>query len=211
MRRRHATTSPARPPDVETVAHFVAGDTAGHHGRLTAGPLELAAGLTAGVQVLAPWPMDRGCSCDEAEVDIGGTSTCARCYGEEVASAARAGALRAVVVWGTITITADEVDELRAPQAVVEYALGPVEPAASEDDPPARPDVVTHATVRLRDLAQRIDELAASTWDSPWHEAALALRRTPVEGPVGAAVLAVAALEALVAHAKYRRAYPGAR
>lgn len=214
MSRRRVPPLPPPPPrDVVTVAHFVTGDT-GHGARMTVGPLEPVAGLTAGRRVLAPWPVGGGCGCDEAEVDIAGTSTCARCYGDEVASAARAGTLQAVEVWGSITIdNSDEVDELRAPRAVVEYALGPVEAATSDAEgvPSQRPDVVTHAAVRLRDLTQRIDALAASTWDSPWHEAALALRRSPVEGPVGAAALAVAALEALVAHAEYRRAYVGAR
>lgn len=213
MSRRRAAPPPPPPPDLVTVAHLAIGET-GHGARMTVGPLEPVAGLTAGRRVLAPWPAGGGCACDEAEVAIGETSTCARCYGDEVASAARAGALRIVEVWGSITLDGvEEVDELRAPRAVVEYALGPVEAATTDPEgvPSQRPDVVTHAAVRLRDLAQRIDALAASTWDSPWHEAALALRRSPVEGPVGAAALAVAALEALVAHAEYRRAYVGAR
>lgn len=207
-RRVRAPAPPVIPEGLLTVAHLVAVETRAWP-RMTVGPLEAVAGVDHRYYVLAPAPGQGACACDEAEVEIADRSACPQCYGDEVASAARAGALRSVRVWGTITLDGAEFDEDRPPRREAEYALGPVEAATIDPGgaPLDRPDVVTQAAVRLRDLALRIDALAASTWDSPWHEAALALRRSPIEGPVGAAALAVAALEALVAHAEYRRAF----
>lgn len=165
--------------------------------------------------LLAPWPdTSRTCpheATDAAPLDhathlAGDDYGCPWCYGEQIAEATRAGLTHPATMWGTITLDADDDRPDEVASALVD-ADDADEDLAGTSPSANRPGVLDAAPGRLRQVLERVDALAGSDPASPWHDAALVLRRRGVEGPTGLAILATEALEALVAHAEYRRAY----